>query len=398
MKGRTAAATAAAISLVSLGLTACGSSGPTAAGSLPAGAEWRTQAMTKLIAEAKSEGHLVIAAGTNDVQYTSNVWKKFGQTFGITITQVSGDPKQVSSRIIAESQQGLNQVDVATLGGGATSRILSAHLFQPMVPQLILPQDVNRSTGWHLNYMPWDPVDTAQKYCTDTLLDPGTNVPKVYYNTKNVTAADLAALHTWSGILNPKYKGKIVLGDVPAAVDESDIAPSWVYLGESFFNRLLTTMNVSVEAVGNDLQMSNGLARGQWDFAIFPGSDVPFVTANQQGLPVALLPNNVFTPGAPATLGGRLCIFGKPAHPAAAKLFVNWVMSQAGQGAYNEFDTRPDEVALRSDVPQGKVPGATWALVDQPGLRVFDQSKYPNAENDAIAWWKAKFQQLKLAP
>jgi iron(III) transport system substrate-binding protein len=397
---------AAAVALVALGATACasssgsssGSSGAAASGNLPPGAEWRTPAMTSLINEARQEGKLVVVAGTNDVQYTSAVWQKFGQTFGITITTISGSPSQVTSRIIAEHQQGLNQVDVATLGGGATTRLLKAQLFQPLRPQLVMPEVTNRSTGWRLNYIPWDAVDTAQKYCTNTLLDPGTNVPKIYYNTQNVTAADLAQLHTWNGLLNPKWKGKIVLGDVAAGVDESDIAPSWVSLGQPFFSQLLTTMNVSVEPSGDDLQMANGLGRGQWDFAIFPGSDVPFVSAQKDGLPVALLPSTVFHPGAPATLGGRLCTFSSPAHPAAAKLFVNWAMSRAGQTAYNESDTRPDEVALRSDVPRGNVSQATWALVSTPGLTIFDQNKYPTAYNDALTWWKQEFQQLKLSP
>jgi len=396
MRARTAAIAAA---LLALAATACGSSSSTPVkDALPAGAEWRTPAMTTLIAAARKEGNLVIVAGTNDVQYTSNVWQEFGHAFGITITPISGDPTSVTSRIIAERQQGLNQVDVAVLGGGGAKRLLSANLFQPLQSNLVLPEVANRATGWRLNYMPWDAVDKAKQYCTDTLLDPGQNIPKIYYNTKAVTSSDLAQIHSWSDLLNPKWKGKIVIGDVPAGVDESDIAPSWVYLGEQFFNPLLTTMNVSVEPSGDDRQMSDGLARGQWDFAIFPGSDVPFVSAQQQGLPVALLPSTVFKEGAPATLGGRLCMFSKPAHPAAAKLFVNWVMSRAGQAAYNALDTRPDEVALRSDVPQGKVPTATWALVENPGLRIFDQSKYPSAESQALAWWTTKFQQLKLAP
>jgi ABC-type Fe3+ transport system substrate-binding protein len=395
MKVRTAAIAA---TLLTFAATACGSSAAPAKGALPAGAEWRTPAMTKLVAAARKEGSLVIVAGTNDVQYTSNVWQKFGHTFGIAITPISGDPTAVTSRIIAERQQGLNQVDVAVLGGGGAMRLLSANLFQPMQPALTLPEVTDRSTGWHLNYMPWDAVDTAKKYCTDTLLDPGQNIPKIYYNSHAVTSADLAQIHSWSDLLNSRWKGKIVIGDVPEGVDESDIAPSWVYLGEQFFNRLLTTMNVSVEPVGNDRQMSDGLARGQWDFAIFPGSDVPFVSAQQEGLPVALLPSTVFKQGAPATLGGRLCLFSKPAHPAAAKLFVNWIMSRAGQAAYNQLDTRPDEVALRSDVPQGKIANATWALVKDPGLRIFDESKYPAASGEALAWWKKKFQELKLAP
>jgi ABC-type Fe3+ transport system substrate-binding protein len=393
-----AAAAAGAAALVALAATACGSSGASTKEDLPPGAEWRTPAMTSLIATARQEGKLVIVAGTNDVQYTSKVWQKFGQTFGIAITTISGDPSQVTSRIIAERQQGLNQVDVGILGGGGTMRLLAAHLFQPLRPELVMPQVTDRSTGWRLNYIPWDAVDTAQKYCTNTLVDPGTNVPKIYYNSKAVTAADLAQMHTWSGLLNPKWKGKIVLGDVAAGVDESDIAPSWVSLGQSFFSQLLNTMKVSVEPSGDDLQMANGLARGQWDFALFPGSDVPFDSAQKEGLPVALLPSTVFTPGAPATLGGRLCAFSKPAHPAAAKLFVNWAMSQAGQSAYNQLDTRPDEVALRSDVPRGNVSAATWSLVNTPGLTIFDQNKYPTAYNEALAWWKQEFQRLKLNP
>ena len=115
-----------------------------------------------------------------------------------------------------------------------------------------MPSTRRRSTA----PTPWStPAPTCRRFTT---------------TRRTLPPADLAQLHTWNGLLNPKWKGKIVLGDVAAGVDESDIAPSWVSLGQSFFSPLLSTMNVSVEPSGDDLQMANGLARGQWDFALFP--------------------------------------------------------------------------------------------------------------------------------
>jgi ABC-type Fe3+ transport system substrate-binding protein len=355
--------------------------------------------MQALIKKAKQEGTLVIVAGPNDASYAQPVWNVFAKQFGIKLSLVTGSPTDISTRILAENQQGLHQVDIGIMGNGSTTRIAKAGLFQPLVPKLVLPEAKNRSTGWRLKYIPWDPADPTGNECTDTLTEPLQGLIQTYYNTQNVTASDLKALKTWSDLLSPKYKGKIVIGDMAADVDSSDRLQSWAILGKSFFTKFMNTMDVQVVGNGADRQMADDLTRGQYDFAMFPGSSDPFQTAISQGLPVAQLPLNQFKQEAPG-LGGRVCLFKTPANPAAAQLFVNWVMSKAGQTAYNLYDTNkaPEEVSLRTDVPRGNRSAAAWKAASLPTNKPFDVAKYPTALNDSLTWWQQEFNRLHLNP
>ena len=396
------AAALAALALV--GVTACGGSdadrGASGGGGIPADPAWHTPEMTELIKEAQQEGELVIVAGPNDSSFAKPVWDVFQEKFGVKVSLVTGTPDDIATRVLAENQQGLHQVDLGIMGGGATTRLLEANLFGELEPNLVLPEVKDRSSGWRIDYLPFDPVDSAQKHCTNILMAPSQNVISIYYNTDKVSQEDLAEIQSWDDLLHPKYKGEFIIGNVADGVDESDRVQSWAILGEEFFSKLLHTMEIHVAPADNDRQMADALSRGEYSFMMFPGSEDPFADAADQGLPVAQVPADTFKDAAAANLGGRLCEFAQPAHPAAAKLFINWVMSKDGQAAYNAHHTgkNPEEVALRNDVPQGTRSDAMWAEANNPNLEIFDPTRFPGIYDESLAWWKKTFDELQLNP
>jgi iron(III) transport system substrate-binding protein len=396
---------AAVGALAVVGVTACGGgqeddAGASAADTIPADPAWHTPEMTQLIADAQKEGNLVIVAGPNDASFAKPVWDVFAEKFGVKLSLVTGTPEDIATRVLAENQQGLHQVDIGIMGGGATTRLLEANLFGELEPNLVLPEVKDRSSGWRLDYLPFDAVDTAQKYCTNILMAPARNVTSIYYNTDKVTEEDLAAMTTWDDLLVPKYKGQIIMGNVADGVAESYRVQSWAALGQDYFDKLMHTMDVQVAPSGNDRQMADALGRGEYSFMMFPGTEDPFATAADQGLPVARVPADTFKDASSATLGGRLCEFAQPANPAAAKLFINWLMSKDGQAAYNAEHTgeNPEQVALRNDVPQGTRSDETWAEATSPDLKIFDPDEFPGIYDESLAWWKKTFGELNLNP
>jgi iron(III) transport system substrate-binding protein len=402
------------VAMLSLALAACGSNGSTlaAAGAThgpdyaaahpqasqyPAGNAAFDHKWASLIAAAKKEGQLVIVDGPNVATGEGPAYEAFAREYGLKLTQITGSPDEIVSRVLAERQQGLHTVDLSLAGGGSTKRLLAAKVYQPLAPLLISPEAMNRSSGWLVNYIPYDADDTAHKYVTAYAAAATQNyIDRIWYNTNNVTKQDLAGLRSWNDLLSPKYKGKIAIGDVAANVATSDRDYAWIGLGTSYWTKFLQDAKPTVLPVGSSLQMSNGLANGQWDFAMFIDDDASFVSAQKAGLPVARFPTT-FSEGTDVSPSGNLGVFSQPAHPAAAQLFVNWLLSKQGQAAYNALNTNINDMSLRTDVPRGAVPSNAWALAHSPATKFIPlNAAFQAADSASLAWWQAEFKRLHL--
>jgi ABC-type Fe3+ transport system substrate-binding protein len=169
-----------------------------------------------------------------------------------------------------------------------------------------------------------------------------------------------------------------------------------VILGEDYFNKFVKQ---DLTVATDDREMSDGLARGDWSIALFPIAVDPFDSAVEQGLPIKSFAADQFSELAP-DLGGRLCAFAQPAHPNATQLFVNWSLSKDGATAFNQFDANPEpeQVSLRSDVPQGTRSDEAWASANDPDFTPFDASQHAGAVDDSLTWWKDKLDELNLTP
>jgi ABC-type Fe3+ transport system substrate-binding protein len=87
--------------------------------------------------------------------------------------------------------------------------------------------------------------------------------------------------------------------------------------------------------------------------------------AKEQGLPVDLLPHPLKEG---EIMGGGSCcmaLLGRAAHPNAARVFVNWVLSREGQIAWQKYSATS---SLRTDIPKDSLP--SWA-VPQKGVDYF---------------------------
>jgi ABC-type Fe3+ transport system substrate-binding protein len=361
----------------------------------PAGNAAFDRKWAALIKAAQQEGQLVIVDGPNVATGEGPVYEAFAKEYGLRLTQITGTPDEIVSRVLAEKQQGLHTVDLSLAGTGSTQRLLNANVYQPLQPLLISPEAINRKTGWRVNYIPWVAGDKAKKYVIAYDMAATLNyVDRIWYNTNNVTKQDLASLKSWNDLLSPKYKHKIVIGDVGMNVASSDRDYGWIGLGESYWAKFMKDDAPTVLPVGAELQMSNGLANGQWDFAMFLDEDTPFQSAQQAGLPIARFPKTL-APGTVVSPSGNLGVFSHPQDPAAAKLFVNWLLSKQGQAAYNALNTNLDDMSLRTDVPRGAVPANIFALAINPKTRFVPlDAAYNAADAASLSWWVSEFKQL----
>lgn len=371
-----------------------GQSSGTPVGDAAFQAQWNS-----LISQARAEKELVAVLGPDTVDAEGKIYQHFGDQFGLKVTTVGGNSTDVTNRILAERSQGLYTVDVAGLGGGGMIRILQANDFAPFLPNIIHPEVLDRSKGWRVNYVPWSVDDKDQSHVTFYGLGVDANLIQIYYNMKNVAKQDVDSLQSWQDLLKPRWKGKIVIGDIANGEAEGNLASAYLYLGKDYLDQLLK-QKVTVVAYGDARTYADGLARGQWDIGLFSGgAEQALVKARDQGLPVDAFPNTL-KEGTEATITRNIGFMDHPAHPNAAKLFINWYLSREGQTIYNQMNTRPGLVSLRSDVPQGKVNDVLWGRASNPNLRIVDNNSEPYraAEAASRAWAKQEFQQLGLHP
>ena len=277
---------------------------------------------------------------------------------------------------------------------------MQAKAFEPLEPMFVLPEVKDRSKDWRVNYIPWSSEDPEKKYVTYYALDVSTNAFRLWYNTDKVSKEQVESMKSWQDLLKPEWKGKIVIGDVSGGEAGADRTNGWMLLGQPFFNDLLTKQDVGVIFYGAARDFSDALARGQYSFGLFPGGgEQALLDGKDLGLPVAEWPNT-FSEGTVAAPTRNLAVMTHAPHANAAKLFVNWYLSKAGQATYNALNERPGLVALRNDVPQGKVPDPTWTRAQDPHLQIVDLNtdEFRAADDASFQWWKTTTQELGVHP
>ena len=119
--------------------------------------------------------------------------------------------------------------------------------------------------------------------------------------------------------------------------------------GPKFIRRLIGEMNVRFSA--NERQMMDWLGSGRFAVHLFAkGANVD--KAKAQGL----LVTDLFSQKEAASIGtgsAHISFFKKAAHPNAAKVYVNWMLSGKGQSSWQKITGGN---SLRTDINKSMLP------------------------------------------
>jgi iron(III) transport system substrate-binding protein len=269
---------------------------------------------------------------------------------GIKVVQVVGQGTMNIYRILAERRANRHLADLQI--GGVTNQLdlYAAKALDPIKPRLILPEVTDGSNWWR----------GAQRYA-----DPEgqyifnyVGVPQgidVSYNTNLVNPAELSSLEA---VLNPKWKGKIVVLDIRAGGPGGG-ALRFVYhhpkYGPSFIRRFFSSMEVTLSR--DRRQTMDWLGTGKFALC-FLCSDSDVRRAKQQGLPMDSVDVVEDMAGLVAQ-GGSVSLLRNAPHPNAARVFINWLLSRDGQSTVQRAIAQSGGVApdsLRVDIPKDDVP------------------------------------------
>jgi len=299
----------------------------------------------RVVAAAKKEGE-VFVYGPPGKKRRKALVEEFEKVYpDIKVKFVAGSGRKQAPRLIAERKAGKYTADVL-IGGTLTplKTLRPKGILTPIEPYLMLPE-VKDPSGWFKKKI-W----YADKDGKLVIMFQGSVSHIVGINTNLVKEEEITSY--WD-ILDPKWKGKIVAGDVrrpgPGG-GQSRFLYSRPDLGPKFLTRLFSETDITLSL--DRRQMVDWLAQGKYAIHVFPSS-IDIERAMDQGLPVKILSPDKLKEGAPMSAGwGSVMIADRAPHPNATKVYVNWLLSKKGQMAWQ---THAGSASLRTDIAKDNV-------------------------------------------
>lgn len=333
------------LGVVALAFAACGSganpsssSSSSSGAAAPAAASGPQAQMAAAVAAAK--GQTLTVVGHPGPQY-DDIIAAFQKAYPDIKVQYNGDrPSTFTPKMLTEQKNGVYNWDV---WWDATSQMntvaLPAGAMQDLAPFLILPEvkDPKNWRGGKILY-------TSEK--NPAIFVYSLNAPGGPYVNRDVLPKDLfpsGKPMDLDQLLDPRLKGKILFR-TPATPEGGALFLTGVLKakGPDFVKKLLVDQQPVFEE--NAQLISQQLIQGKAPIEI--GGDQPTITDCQvQGG----CKNLEEVPQTSYALANGVAVFKNAPHPDAAKVFVNWTLSKAGQQAFVDSYVKNKAVGANSD-------------------------------------------------
>jgi iron(III) transport system substrate-binding protein len=326
---------------LAVSLAACGSSASGSSTSSSSDSKFDSMSTSDLAAQAKKEGSLTwyTTFADDDVKPMLDAFNK--DYPGITVNAVRLSADKIPPRLLTEQKGGKFNADVVSGDSPQIAQVLQAGGLQPYTPKDIsaLPKGLSLPKGYE-----------GVVYVVTTVLA---------YNPTVVKQKGITAPTSWDDLTKPEWKGQFSID--PGAVNWYDSL---------------------IKAMGHDkaLKLVQGLGNNQ---PVFVESHTQALTQVQAGEPMGAAtaygykasslkgdsPDQVeFVNDKPLPSSLNLIdVVKKAPHPAAARLFVDWMVSQAGQKAVVDIT---NHTSIRTDVTNDP---AVW-----------DETQWPPAWGDPV--------------
>ena len=301
----------------------------------------------RLIAGAKKEGALTLYSSA-PVAVMTDVTNAFTRKYGVKVSLWRGGSEQVMQRIITESRGARVAADVMETAGPNIEAVAREKLLQPVETPMtagLMPEAVAMNRPWIVSRL---------------------SVFTIAYNTNAVRKAE--APKSYSGLADPKWKGKL---GIEADDDNWLMAMSEALGGEAgikLFRDIVATNGISVRK-GHSL-LANLVSSGEVPVALDSYVDEVAVL-KKSGAPI----ETVFAApviAMPTAVG----VLKRAAHPYAAVLFVDFLLSEEGQKILAAHDVVPANPKM-----QRLPPGVKLVLMDS-GKYLDENAKWTKMYKD----------------
>lgn len=310
--------------------------------------------------KAKAEGKVVLYS-TETPQQEAAILKVFSKRYPfVTVDYLKAATDVRYQKLLQTARQGTPIADIVTGIGGALKGYIDA---QALAELIDLPM--------------WRVYGDEMKYGTASIAF-RKRYYSLAYNTEQVPPKDLPK--TWEDLLDPKWKSEVAFNSIAYAVW---LNPLWHSLGPDRARKLVEGFarnKAQFRTEGADAAVRL-LAAGEYKAAIPVSEYNAYEVVAAKG-PIGWLALDPLPVGL-----GNIMIMKKAAHPFAAKLYVNWILSYEGQEIYARVTrANPVHPALQGkafnfpDLPQ-RIQGKKLAVrtaememawgKDHPGMKLW---------------------------
>lgn len=313
---------------------------------------WQEQ-WEQLIKAAQKEGTIVVlisAGGEVRARLSQAFQDKYGIRTEITVSTTT----EHVNRVFSTRRAGLYLTDVIITGSTSSLTVLKpAGVFTPMETAIILPEVLDPEVWWS-GGIRWLDKDHMVVGAVATV------IPSIFVNRNLVTSDEIKSFRD---LLNPKWKEKIVLQDpTMPGFAQRVLSVAGLTMGWDFIRSLANQNPV----ITRDLRlMTEWVAQGKYPIHI--GGQFPTVMEYRKaGAPLGIV---ISEEGEyVASSNSAIALFDRPAHPNAARLFVNWFLSREGQTVNSQAEGFPSarrDVTTQSLVPETiPKPGKKYYIAD----------------------------------
>lgn len=281
----------------------------------PAKAAWQLE-WDKVLEGAKKEGTVLAYADNAELRPT---WSAAMERYGVQVEIIVARAAELAQKIFTERRAGIYSGDVY-MGSSTTpvTVLKPAGVLEPMDAAFILPE-VKDPKLWFGERLPfYDKEHTFFGYFIFVQ-------PALPTNTDLVKTGDIKS---YKDLLDPRWRGKIgVMDPVRGGSGGKFVTVVSEIMGWDYFRKLVENKPVIFK---DDRQMLDWLSHGKVAVTLSVMS-TEFTAFRKIGAPIAaVIPEE----GSWVTAGsGSAGLISKAAHPNAARVFLNWLLSKEGQMA-----------------------------------------------------------------
>jgi ABC-type Fe3+ transport system substrate-binding protein len=313
-------------------------------------AEWE-----RVLQAAKREGKVAVS-GPEGSDTMNVLTQPFQKKYGIRVEFHGATGRELSPRVLTERRAGHYLWDVYVHGTTtALTAMIPAGALDSLEPALILPEvkDPKHWRGGALEFL-----DEGRRLLVMTPSLRGT----IFVNTSLV---DPKVFRSYKDLLEPKWKGKMVIDD-PRRAGPGQATFTFFYLhqelGPDFIRALAKQEPLFLRDYSQEID-----AIGQGKYLVLVGTwEVPVEARIRQGVPLAIVNPHQLREGSDLSpVNGSTALYNRAPHPNAAKLYLNWLLSKEGQ---TEFTRAMGYISSRLDVPTEHSP---WRVPTKDAIKTY---------------------------
>ncbi len=330
-------------------------------GANPTQAASADQKWNNLVAEARKEGSLALY-GNWRPETIAAISQPMKDKYGVNIEYSPfARGSDLLVKVQAEQRAGLYNADVFGIGNPTLLTVMKPEgVLASLKPLLMLPEVLDPK-GWRAGAVPFTDKDGLALSMIATVMR------GVVYNTSLVKDGEITG---YLDLLKPRFKGQVSLND-PTVTGSGNAGIA--HLGYSawgeaatvdYLKKMLKDQGMVVER-DNRIHMES-VAKGKYAVGLIPLPDL-LALFLQEKAPIKVA--QVKEDNRLSSAAGALGVPTRLAHPSAATVFINWILTKEGQSAFARSFGGP---STRADV---STDGIDPLFVPTPGLTYLSETE-----------------------